>query len=263
MGGYAPITWAVHARAKLTCYARAFWLFHVDRFTAREKDMGKPVFSLTRKSAFLSLAGIFLLNISVWAQDESLAPGINERYKQQPSQSIKEFDFMNRDLNQQKEILDACGLKPGMDVADIGAGSGVHVRLFAEEVRPEGKVYAVDIVQEFLDHINATCKEKGIENVQCVLGSDTSCNLEPSSVDLVFTCDTYHHFEYPFKMTASIREALRPNGQFVIIDFKDKSWHVRADSETVIEEISKSGFKLIENRDFSRMLFVARFIVDK
>lgn len=225
--------------------------------------MRKHVVSLTRKSAFLSLACIFILNISVWAQDESLAPGINESFKEQPSRSIEQFDYINRDLNQQKEILDACGLKPGMDVADIGAGSGVHVRLFAERVLPEGKVYAVDIVQEFLDHIQATCKEKAIENVQCVLGSDTSSNLEPSSVDLVFSCDTYHHFEYPFKMMASIREALRPNGQFVIIDFKDKSWHVRADSQTVIEEISKSGFKLIESRDFSNMLFLARFTVNK
>ncbi len=225
--------------------------------------MEKFVFGLIRKSAFWGLACFFFLNISVWAQDESMAPGINESYKQRPGEAIKQFDFFNRDLNQQKEILDACGLKPGMDVADIGAGGGAHACLFAEKVLPEGKVYAVEIVQEFLDHINATCKEKGIENVQCVLGSDTSCNLEPSSVDLVFTCDTYHHFEYPFKMMASIREALRPNGQFIIIDFKDKSWHVRADSQTVIEEINKSGFKLIENRDFSNMLFLARFIVDK
>jgi ubiquinone/menaquinone biosynthesis C-methylase UbiE len=225
--------------------------------------MGKLVFGLTRNSVFLGLACIFLLIISVWAQDESLAPGINEIYKQRPDEALKQLDFYNRDLNQQKDILDACGLKPGMDVADIGAGNGAHARLFAEKVLPEGRVYAVEIVQEFLDHINATCQEKGIENVQCVLGSDTSCNLEPSSVDLVFTCDTYHHFEYPYKMMASIREALRPNGQFIIIDFKDKSWHVRADRQTVIEEISKSGFTLIENRDFSNMLFLARFIVDK
>ena len=225
--------------------------------------MRKHVFGLTRKSAFFSWVCIFILNIGVWAQDESLAPGINDRYKEQPSRSIEQFHFINRDLNQQKEILDACGLKPGMDVADIGAGSGVHVRLFAERVLPEGTVYAVEIVQEFLDHIQATCKEKGIENVQCVLGSDTSCNLEPSSVDLVFSCDTYHHFEYPFKMMASIHKALRPNGQFVMIDFKDKSWHVRADSQTVIEEISESGFKLIESRDFSNMLFLARFTVNK
>jgi len=210
------------------------------------------------------MACLLFLNVGAGVQDESLSPGINERFKQQPDISIKQFDFINRDVaKQQKEILDACGLNPGMDVADIGAGSGTHVRIFAEKVLPEGKVYAVDIVQEFLDHIEATCKEKGIRNVMCILGSATSCNLEASSVDVVFSCDTYHHFEFPFKMMASIRKALRPNGKFVIIDFKDKSSHVRADSETVIDEISKSGFRLIESRDFSNMFFLASFIVDK
>ena len=207
---------------------------------------------------------MFVLNIGAWVQDESLSPGINERFKAQPDISIKQFDFINRDIaKQQKEILDACGLKPGMDVADIGAGSGTHARIFAGKVLPAGKVYAVDIIQEFLDHIEMTCKEKEIKNVLCVLGSATSCNLEPSSVDVLFSCDTYHHFEYPFKMLASIHKALRPNGKFIIIDFKDKSEHVRADSKTVIEEISKSGFQLIDSRDFSKMFFLARFTVNK
>ena len=225
--------------------------------------MNKHAFSMTRKGVLLCLTWLFVLDIGAWAQDESVKPGINQTFKEQPDMFIKQFDFTNRDVRQQKEILDACGLKPGMDVADIGAGSGVHARLFAAQVLPAGKVYAVDIIQEFLDHIEATCKEKEITNVISVLGSATSCNLKPSSVDVVFSSDTYHHFEYPFKMMASIREALRPNGTFVIIDFKDKSSHVRADSKTVIEEISKSGFHLIESRDFSGMFFLARFVVDK
>ena len=225
--------------------------------------MKKCAFGLTRKSVLLCLALFFVLDITARVQDESLSPGINERFEQQPDLFIKQFDFTSSDLKQQKEILEACGLKPGMDVADIGAGSGVHVRLFAEKVFPAGKVYAVDIIQDFLDHIETTCKEKNITNVQCVLGSATSCNLKPSSVDVVFCCDTYHHFEYPYKMMASIHEALRPNGKFVIIDFKNKSSHVRADSKTVIEEITGSGFHLIDSRDFSNMFFIARFAVDK
>lgn len=225
--------------------------------------MRKPVFSFIQISLILSLACLFLFHLNIRAQEKSLAPGINERFKEQPDQSIKQFDFSSNDPKLQKEILETCKLKPGMDVADIGAGSGVHARLFAEKVLPVGKVYAVDIVQEFLDHIDTTSKENGIKNVKCVLGSDTSCNLGPSSVDLVFTCDTYHHFEYPYKMMTSIHKALRPNGQFIIVDFKDKSWHVRADSKTVIEEISKAGFTLIESREFSNMFFIARFMVDK
>ena len=150
---------------------------------------------------FFSLACLFVLIISVWAQDESLAPGINERFKQQPDQSIQLFDYMNRDPGLLEEILDACGLKPGMDVADIGAGSGVHARLFAEKVLPAGKVYAVDIVQEFLDHIDTTSKENGIKNIKCILGSDKSCNLKPSyrfkdsflccNISLAFLSKTY------------------------------------------------------------------------
>ena len=226
--------------------------------------MKKCVFSLTRKFILSGITFLFVLNTGAWVQDESLNPGINERFKEQPDISIKQFDAFSRDtVKQQNQILDACGLKPGMDVADVGAGSGVYACIFAGKVLPAGKVYAVDIIQEFLDHIEATCREKGIKNVECVLGSATSCNLKPSSVDVVFTRDTYHHFEYPFKMMASIREALRPNGKFVIIDFKDKSSHVRADSKTVIEEICKSGFRLIESRDYSEMFFLASFAVDR
>jgi len=225
--------------------------------------MRKLVLSLIQKIFFLTLACMFLLNINAWSQEKSLAPGINEEFKQRPDQWIERLDFSSSDPSLQKEILDGLKLKPGMDIADVGAGSGVHACLFAEKVLPDGKVYAVDIIQEFLDHIKARCKEKGIKNVQCVMGSDTSCNLTPSSVDVVFTCDTYHHFEYPFKMMASIHKALRPNGQFIIIDFKDKSWHVRADSKTVIEEITGSGFKLIDSREFSNMFFIARFTVLK
>jgi ubiquinone/menaquinone biosynthesis C-methylase UbiE len=225
--------------------------------------MRKLVLSLIQKIFFLTLACMVLLNINAWSQEKSLAPGINEEFKQRPDQWIERLDFYSSDPSLQKEILDGLKLKPGMDIADVGAGSGVHACLFAEKVLPEGKVYAVDIIQEFLDHIKARCKEKGIKNVQCVMGSDTSCNLTPSSVDVVFTCDTYHHFEYPFKMMASIHKALRPNGQFIIIDFKDKSWHVRTDSKTVIEEITGSGFKLIDSREFSNMYFIARFTVVK
>ena len=223
--------------------------------------MGKHGCGPALKSVLIGLECLLILTIGAQAQEDSLAPGINEIFKRQPDVSIRQFDFTNRDPRQQKEILDACALRPGMVVADIGAGSGVHARLFAEAVSPGGKVYAVDIMQEFLDHIEATCKGKGITNVLCVLGSDTSCNLKPGSVDVAFSSDTYHHFEYPFKMMASIRAALRPNGKFILIDFKDRSGHVRADSKTVIEEIRRSGFRLIDSREFANMFFLARFAV--
>ena len=82
-----------------------------------------------------------------------------------------------------------------MAVADVGAGTGLFTRLFAEQVGPEGKVYAVDISKEFLDHIAAQAKAKGQAQVVTVRGTQDSTNLPAGSVDLVFLCDVYHHLE--------------------------------------------------------------------
>lgn len=81
--------------------------------------------------------------------------------------------------------------------------------------------------------------------------------LAPQSIDVAFICDTYHHFEYPRSTMASIRSALRPGGQLIIIDFiripgVSRDWildHVRAGREEVIAEVKSDGFTLIETPD--------------
>ena len=91
--------------------------------------------------------------------------------------------------------------------------------------------------------------------------------LPPKSVDLVFICDTYHHFEFPFKTLASIHEALRPGGQLVLIDFhriegKSREWvlgHVRAGQEVFVKEIVVSGFKVVARRSFLKENYFVRF----
>ncbi len=193
-------------------------------------------------------------------QEKSLSPKVNERIASNPKKAMSNFDSPKRDVvKRSSELLEACELKPGMDLADVGAGSGLHARLFAKAVAPGGKVYAVEIFQKMLDHIDAQCKTQKIDNVTCVLGTVTSSKLEPESVDVVFSCNTYHHFEYPFKMMASIRDALRPGGRFVLIDDKKKNDHVRADQATVIKEIRQAGFKLVDQKSFSGRNFLARF----
>ena len=88
----------------------------------------------------------------------------------------------------------ACELRAGLDVADVGAGTGLFTRLFAPQVAP-GKVYAVDIAKKFIEHIEKTCREQNLTNVTGIVCSDDSTGLAADSVDLVFICDTYHHFE--------------------------------------------------------------------
>jgi len=194
------------------------------------------------------------------AQEKSLSPKVNEKIKKNIKGSMARFESPKRDVvKRSDELLKACELKPGMDIADVGAGSGLHARLFARAVAPGGKVYATEIFEDMLKHIEAQCETQKIDNVTCVLGTTTSSKLQPESVDVVFSCNTYHHFEYPFKMLASIREALRPGGRLVLIDDKKKSDHVRADQATVIKEVKKAGFELVDQKSFSDRNFMARF----
>ncbi len=189
------------------------------------------------------------------AQEKSVRPGINDSFRRPDLQKyLKTFEGESREIAaKRKEIVAACGVRPGMHVADIGAGTGLFTRLFAREVGPDGKVYAVDISDTFLDYIATTSREQGLANVVTVKGTDHSPNLPEGNIDLAFICDTYHHFEFPLRMMTQIHKALKPGGRVVLIDFhripgKSSEWilnHVRAGQEVFEREIAECGFKKV------------------
>ncbi|AMV37173.1 class I SAM-dependent methyltransferase [Planctomyces sp. SH-PL62] len=182
-------------------------------------------------------------------------PKINDQF-QKPGHAkgfIERFESHDREVFAKRDaIVASLGLKPGMAVADVGAGSGLFTRLFAEKVGPEGRVFAVDVSKEFLRHIAAESEKNGRKQVKTVLGSQDSTNLEANSVDLVFLSDVYHHFEDHEKMLASIRQALRPGGTLILIEFdrvegKSSEFvlkHVRAGQAEFLREIEAAGFTL-------------------
>jgi SAM-dependent methyltransferase len=188
------------------------------------------------------------------AQEKSVKPGINDPFKDPDlPKFLKTFEGESREIFVlRQKIVEACKLKQGMVIADVGAGTGLFTRMFAKEVGPKGKVYAVDIAQKFLDHVKKTCAVAKLTNVQTIRCTQTSAELPAGSCDLVFVCDTYHHFEFPFRTLASIHKALKPNGTLIVVDFhrikgKSSAWimgHVRAGQEVVSKEITTSGFKL-------------------
>jgi ubiquinone/menaquinone biosynthesis C-methylase UbiE len=189
------------------------------------------------------------------AQEKSVRPGINDSFK---SADIKEwvtrFEGESREVyHKRKEIVAACQVKPGQAVADIGAGTGLFTRLFAEDVKSSGTVYAVDITKKFLDYIAESAARQHLANIKTVLGTDASTKLPAASADLAFICDTYHHFEYPRRMMTSIHQALKPGGRVVVVDFiripgKSTDWvlnHVRAGQDVVEKEITECGFRKV------------------
>ncbi|EGV18084.1 class I SAM-dependent methyltransferase [Thiocapsa marina] len=214
---------------------------------------------------------LLLLTGSSWSFAESPAvdPRINAYYEDADYarwQSI--FESPGREVYDRRiEILGALEIRPGMRIADVGAGTGMFTMLFAEGVGPSGKVYAVDISESFLEAIGIRAREAGLGNVVTVLNEQTSTDLPPGSVDLVFMADTYHHFEYPRAMLDSIGAALVPGGILAIIDFRrepgvSNRWilgHVRAGREEVIREVEQAGFKLIDEPIRLRENYFVRF----
>lgn len=205
------------------------------------------------------------------APETSVRPGINAEYLKpdlDARQWVERFEREGREIYDHRErIADAVGLRPGMRVADIGAGSGLFTQLFARRVGPEGRVYAVDIVKAFLERIEARAQAAGLVNIQTVLGTERSVELAPGSVDVAFVCDTYHHFEYPRSSLASIHRALKPGGELVLVEFKrvpgeSSDWvleHVRAGQEVFTAEIEAAGFAVIETLGFLRDNYIVRF----
>ncbi len=205
---------------------------------------------------------LFALAVSTFssalAQDQSVKPGINDSFRDPDLKEFQgKFEIESREVfARRKEIVAACQLKPGLTVADVGAGTGLFTRLFSDAVGKDGRVIAVDISQKFLDHIITTSREAGQKNVETLLCTADSTELPAESVDVAFICDTYHHFEFPLKTMASLHRALKPGGQIILIDFRrvegtSTDWvmnHVRAGQEVFESEIKDCGFRRVGER---------------
>ena len=203
------------------------------------------------------------------AVEQNVNPGINEYYYDAEFDNwVSIFESPGREVYDKRHtIVNALSIKTGMAIADIGAGTGFYTHLFAQETGPSGKVYAVDISENFIKNILINARQKKLGNVEGIINSQKSTNLEPNSIDMAFICDTYHHFEYPQSMLASIHQALRVGGELVIIDFRKQpgissGWvmsHVRANEKDVIREVEIAGFNLTDRSELLHENFFLKF----
>jgi SAM-dependent methyltransferase len=140
-------------------------------------------------------------------------------------------------------VLAALPLKPGMTVADIGAGTGYYARRMAERVGVKGVVYATDIQPEMLQLLEQEASARGIANVKPVLATATDPKLPPDSVDLAVMVDVYHELEYPHETLSGIVRALKPGGRVVFVEFRanDAKVPIRALHTMSEEQIRKEA----------------------
>jgi len=151
------------------------------------------------------------------------------------------------------EVVAALALKAGDRVADLGSGGGYFTFRFSRAVGPTGKVYAVEVDRDMLKDFAERAKKDGYQNIEPILARYDD-PLLPEPVDLIFTCNVYHHIDERAKYFADAAKYLRPGGRIAIVDFDGRHWTAIFGHTTPVEVIKKemqqAGYRLERELDF-------------
>ena len=140
-------------------------------------------------------------------------------------------------------------------IADIGAGTGYYSFKLAHKV-PNGKVYAVEVQDEFISYLKNKKRTVKDSVVEVVKGTEFSPNLPASSVDLAIMVDVYHELEYPQQMLQNLFKILKSNGKILLIEYRgeDPAVAIKALHKTTVMQLNKefnaNGFRLNYQGEF-------------
>jgi ubiquinone/menaquinone biosynthesis C-methylase UbiE len=157
------------------------------------------------------------------------------------------------------------GIRPGDDVADLGAGFGYFTIRLARAVAPGGRVYAVDVDQQMLEYIDRRAQEEQLDNIQTILADPHDPKLGSSSVDLILVCNTLHHISDRARYYPLLAQALKLGGRLVNIDFQKRplpigpSVEMKIAKKDSIKELEPSGFRLVKEFDFLKYQYFLVF----
>jgi tRNA A58 N-methylase Trm61 len=156
--------------------------------------------------------------------------------------------------------IQALGLRPGLSVADVGAGNGEWTERIGREVGETGHVYATEVDRDDLQKVETRLKEAGLTNVTTILGTQEDTGLTPGCCDAILLRMVYHHFTEPARMRASLRAALRRSAPLVVIDTEpQKNWrHLEGVPDrgghgikqaALVREMTADGFEVVARHD--------------
>jgi precorrin-6B methylase 2 len=160
-----------------------------------------------------------------------------------PVMGVGGADWLDRHERESEEnpegALDAIKITAGMVVADVGAGTGYMTLKMATRVGPAGKVYAEDVQPEMLRRLRANAAAAKLTNIQTVLGGEADPKLPPNTLDLILLVDVYHEFSQPQRMLRKMREALKPDGRLVLLEYRkeDPSIPIRGEHKMSVQEV--------------------------
>ena len=202
--------------------------------------MGKPLNAL-KISLVQSFPGLALFFLALalalpasaaespprYARITATSEGIGKAYMGREIARVMSFHgapWLERPERAQEErpdlVLAALDIRPGMVIADIGAGTGYYARRMARRAGSKGLVYAVEVQPGMMALLEKELARHLATSVKAVLGTATDPRLPPESLDLAVMVDVYHELEYPYEMLAAIVRALKPGGRLAFVEFR-------------------------------------------
>ena len=171
-----------------------------------------------------------------------------------PVMGVQGAGWLERSEREQEEApskaIEALDLKPGMVIADIGAGSGYYTSRMAKKVAPAGRVYATDIQPGMIAILERRIKAENLTNVTPVLGAMDDPSLPTQSIDLAIMVDVYHELQQPQLFLQRLKAAFKPGGRLVLLEFRKEDPTVpilevhKMSVAEVKQELEAEGFVL-------------------
>ena len=139
-------------------------------------------------------------------------------------------------------------VQPGQSVCDLGCGNGYHTLPLAKVVGTDGRVFAVDLQPQMLKLLRQRAEASDLANMTMIEATVDDPKLPPASCDLVLLVDVYHELSHPVRVMTRVREALRPGGRVVLVEFRAEDPAVPIKPEhtmtkaQVVREMAAHGF---------------------
>ncbi|MFN2444129.1 MAG: class I SAM-dependent methyltransferase [Vicinamibacterales bacterium] len=162
-----------------------------------------------------------------------------------PVMSVEGHRWLDRSEREAEEeptkAIEALAIRPGMVVADVGAGSGYYTMRLAVKVGPSGRVFATDVQRGMLDLIERRVAAASVRHVTTILGSAEDPGLPAGALDLILMVDVYHELESPQTFMRRLRTALKPDGRLVLLEFRkeDPKVPIRQEHKMTVDEVRR------------------------
>ena len=169
--------------------------------------------------------------------DRPVAPIVSTRFSSEEARDK---------LNEANDIMDRAGIRPGMTIADIGAGEGYYTVRLAARVGSHGRVLAQDIMAEVIEALSRRITREHLDNVSVKLGTPDDPKLPPGSFDRIIMVHMYHEIEEPYAFLWNMRPALKRDGEVIVVDSMRPVEQHGTPPKLLICEFAAIGYQLID-----------------